>query len=217
MKALSTPATRPALSTLAILAAMVLTAFPASAQNLSRTQEGRVAVAQCYATCMDRSQRTALALYDRVDRLSDLLISDEYFQLTDASQDAVARLEETAICALAQDHVRGMDACHVGCVDVEFVYGLNASHARTRFLQVLNAERGALQDVGLWNGHAHSPAAGPRFDAACDRYWETGEDAQAARPASRVAAVPAALRSSRTQPERKAPRKQPKTTSARDE
>lgn len=198
------------------ITAMALTAFAASAQNLSSTQEGRVAVAQCYSTCVDRSQRTALALYDRVDRLSDLLISDEYFKLTDASQNAVARLEETAICALAQDHVRGMDACHVGCVDVEFVYGVSASHARTRFLQVLNAERGALQDVGLWNGHAHSPASGPRFDAACDRYWETGEDAQAARPASRVAAVPAALRKSRAQPKRKAPRKQLETASAQD-
>ena len=198
------------------LVATALTAFAASAQNLSPTQEGRVTVAQCYSTCMDRSQRTALALYDRVDRLSDLLISDEYFKLTDASQNAVARLEETAICALAQDHVRGMDACHVGCVDVEFVYGVSASHARARFLQVLNAERGALQDVGLWNGHAHSPASGPRFDAACDRYWETGEDAQAARPASRVAAVPATLRKSRAQPKRKAPRKQPETASAQD-
>ena len=196
--------------------ATALTAIAAPAQNLSPTQEGRVAVAQCYSTCMDRSQRTALALYDRVDRLSDLLISDEYFKLTDASQNAVARLEETAICALAQDHVRGMDACHVGCVDMEFVYGVSASHARARFLQVLNAERGALQDVGLWNGHAHSPASGPRFDAACDRYWETGEDAQAARPASRVAAVPATLRKSRAQPKRKAPRKQPETASAQD-
>ena len=208
MKAFSIPA---------ILAAMALTAFPASAQNLNRTQEGRVAIAQCYATCMDRSQRIVLALYDRADRLSDLLISDEYFQLTDAYQDAVRRLEETKICAVAQDYVRGMDACHVGCVDLEFAYGVNASYARTRFQQVLNAERGALQDVGLWNGHAHSPEAGPRFDAACDRYWENGEDAQAAHPASRVAAVPAALRSSRAQPERKAPRKQPETTSARDE
>ena len=208
MKALSIPA---------ILAAMALTAFPASAQHLNRTQEGRVAIAQCYATCMDRAQRTGLALYDRIDRLNDLLISDEYFELTDASQDAVVRSEETTICDLAQDHVRGMDACHVGCVDVEFAYGVNASYARTRFLQVLNADRGALQDVGLWNGHAHSPEAGPRFDAACDRFWETGEDAQAAHPASRVAAVPAALRSSRAQPERKAPRHQQPATSAHDE
>ena len=191
-----------------IIVATALTATAAFAQNLNPAQEGRVAVAQCYATCMDRSQRTALALYERVDRLSDLLISDEYFKLTNASQDAVVRLEETAICALAQDHVRGMDACHVGCVDVEFAYRVSASHARARFLQVLNAERGALQDVGLWNGHAHSPASGARFDAACDRYWEDGEDGQAARPASRVAAVPAALRKSLAQPKRKTSGKQ---------
>lgn len=186
-------------------AAVALTAFAAPAENLTKSQEGRVAVAQCYATCMERSQRTALALYARVDRLSDLVISDEYFALTDASQDSVARFEETAICALAQDHVRGMDACHVGCVDVEFAYGVDTSHARGRFLHVLNAERTALQDVGLWNGHARSPASGPRFDAACDRYWDSGDDARS--PASRIAAVSAAVSKSRVMQARAAQRK----------
>ena len=190
-----------------IAAAVALSAFATPAENLTKRQEGRVAVAQCYATCTDRSQRTALALYARVDRMSDLLISDEYFALTDASQDSVVRFEETAICALAQDHVRGMDACHVGCVDVEFAYGVNTSHARGRFLHVLNAERGALQDVGLWNGHARSPASGPRFDAACDRYWESGDEAQAGSPASRVAAVSAAVGKSRVMQARAAQRK----------
>ena len=191
-----------------IAAAVALAASATPAENLTKRQEGRVAVGQCYATCMDRSQHTALALYARVDRLSDLLISDEYFALTDASQDDVVRLEETTICALAQDHVRGMDACHVGCVDVEFAYGVSASHARTRFLHVLNAERGALQDVGLWNGHAHSPASGARFNAACDRYWENGDGAQTRSPASRVAAVPAAVGKSRARPAR-APQRKP--------
>lgn len=190
-----------------IVAALALAAFATPAENLTKSQAGRVAVGQCYATCMDRSQRTALALYARVDRLSDLLISDEYFALTDASQDAVVQVEETAICALAQDHVRGMDACQVGCVDVEFAYGVSNSHARTRFLHVLNAERGALQEVRLWNGHAHSPASGPRFDAACDQYWESGDGGQAGSPASRIAAVPAAVGKSRAKPARAAQRK----------
>lgn len=197
-----------------IAAAVALTAFATFAENLTKRQEGRVAIAQCYATCMDRSQRTALALYARVDRLSDLIVSDEYFALNSASRDSVVRFEETAICALAQDHVRGMDACHVGCVDVEFAYGVNTSHARGRFLHVLNAERGALQDVGLWNGHARAPASGPRFDAACDRYWESGDGAQAGSPASRVAAVPAAVGKSRVMQARAAQRKPPAPTTS---
>lgn len=197
-----------------IAAAVALTAFATFAENLTKRQEGRVAIAQCYATCMDRSQRTALALYARVDRLSDLIVSDEYFALNSASRDSVVRFEETAICALAQDHVRGMDACHVGCVDVEFAYGVNTSHARGRFLHVLNTERGALQDVGLWNGHARAPASGPRFDAACDRYWESGDGAQAGSPASRVAAVPAAVGKSRVMQARAAQRKPPAPTTS---
>lgn len=174
--------------------ALALTTLVASAETLTQAQAGRVAIAQCYATCADRATRTSLALYERVDRLSDLLISDEYFALTDASQDAVVKLEETAICALAQDHVRGMDACHVSCVDVELVYGESTSHARTRFLHTLNAERDALREVGLWHGHAHSPASGPRFDSACDRYWQSGDGAQPRIAASRIASVPGNVR-----------------------
>ena len=168
--------------------ALALTAVAVQAENLTKGQEGRVAIAQCYATCVDRSQRTALALYERVDRLSDLLISDEYFALTAASRKDVVALEETAICALAQDHVRGMDACHVGCVDVEMAYGGSPSYARGRFLHTLNAERDALRDVGLWNGHATSPSSGPGFDNACDRYWGGANSGTAAQ--GRIGALP---------------------------
>ena len=174
-----------------LIFALALATVAAQAENLTKRQEGRVAIAQCYSACMDRSQRTALALYERVDRLSDLLISDEYFALTAASRDDVVALEETSICALAQDHVRGMDACHVGCVDVEMAYGVGLSHARTRFLHTFNAERNALRDVGLWAGHANSPSSGPLFDNACDRYWDGADSGGAAQ--GRVGAVPALM------------------------
>ena len=172
----------------AVLAAISPTGH---AQQPFNFPEGPVAVAQCYSTCMDRSQRTALALYDRVDRLSDLLISDEYFALTNASRDDVVALEETAICALAQDHARGMDACHAGCLDLEQVYNFRASRARARFQAVLNAELAPLRDAGLWGGFGNSPTAGTRFDAACERYWNTNTGP--AEAASRLASLPALL------------------------
>ena len=50
----------PALALVAMLAAASI-----EAQTLSRAEAGRVAVANCYATCMDRAQTTSLALYAR--------------------------------------------------------------------------------------------------------------------------------------------------------
>ena len=173
------------------LAACLFVATPA-AQNLSRAQEAQATIGQCYAACMNTAQTTGLALYERVDRLSDLVISDEYFDLTEDSQEHLVRLEEDAICGLAQEHVRTLDACSAGCQDLETAYASRQSHARARFRVLYRAETDALRRVGLWRGYADSPAAGGRdFNAACDRYWSEGGDGAAANPVSRLAALPA--------------------------
>ncbi len=176
-----------------ILAAhLTLLGTPAAAQNLTKGQEGRLAVGQCYATCIDRAQTTALALFAQVDRMTDLLISDEYHELTTQSQDDLIRLEETNTCLLAQSHVSGMDGCYAGCLDVEQAYGVSRSSARSRFRESMFAERAALQRVGLWINYRETPTAGARFDAACDRYWaDTQSSAEAI--VSRVGAIPALL------------------------
>lgn len=169
-----------------------------AAQNLNKIQEGRAEAGKCHATCMDRAERTALALYERVDRLTDLLISDEYFELTVASRNELVALEETAICSLAQDHVRNLDGCHAGCLDVEAAYGVRAhsSLARNRFQELLNAERDALQQVGLWQDYRRTPTAGSAFDLACDRYWNEGS---AGAGISRIAALPERVRATAQQ------------------
>ena len=164
-----------------------------------------VVVGQCYATCLDRSQTTALALYRRADRLSDLLISDEYHALTTASQEQLVRLEEDAICALAQDHVRALDGCQASCMDIERARGGHGSSAgRARFRHVFNAERLALQGVGLWNGYANSSTSGQDFNAGCDRYW--GVDQSATASGSRVATIPARVGHRNRLPMRTKPR-----------
>lgn len=171
-------------------ALLATVAAPAAAQNVSRAEEGRAAAAQCYGTCVDRAQTTSLALYQRADRLTDLVISDEYFELNDESQGNLVRLEEDAICALAQDHVRALDACNAACTDVERAYGSPSSLARSRFREIYYAERDALRAVGLWGtSYRDLPAAGAAFNAACGRYWETGGSGANAQ-LSRLADLP---------------------------
>ena len=171
------------------LCALSISATSATAQTLTKAQEGRAAVGQCYASCMARAQTTAQALYQRADRLTDLLISDEYHALTEDSQNALVRLEEDAVCALAQDHVRALDGCFAGCLDVETAYDFRRSHSRLRFRQVYIAERDALRDVGLWDDYQNSATSGSAFNAGCDRYWDGGQTGLAAT--SRIAALPA--------------------------
>lgn len=194
----------------ALACCLTLCAPNIAAQNLTKLQQGRVEVGKCYASCMADSQRTALALYERVDRLTDLLISDEYFELTVASRDDLVALEETAICSLAQDHVRGLDGCHASCVDVEAAYGAVSSQAKDRFRQVLTSERNALTRVGLWRDFRQTPNAGQDFAIACDRYWNEGSDGDRV---SRIAALPARVRAAEQRMARR-PRETPPVSTA---
>lgn len=157
-------------------------ALPAAAQNLGVASEGRAALGACYAQCLASAQQGARALSAKFDRLTDLLISDEYHALNTESQDNLVVLEERSICATAQDNVRGNDGCHAGCVDIERAYGVNAATARDRFLHVLRTDRRPLLDAGLWRDYRTSPASGQAFVAACDRYWQSDAAAYGGRP-----------------------------------
>ena len=121
-----------------------------------------------------------------------MLISDQYHALTEESQNALVRLEEDAICALAQDHVRALDGCYAGCLDVETAYDFRRSNARSRFHHIYIAERNALREVGLWDNYRNSATSGSTFDAGCDSYWDSGQTGLDAM--SRIAALPALVR-----------------------
>ena len=187
----------------AIAAWFVLSTNAALASDHDDGLATRILIGQCYAACMDRAQTTSLALYARADRLSDLLISDEYHALTTASQEQLVRLEEDAICALAQDHVRALDGCQASCQDIERSRGGNiGSAARTRFRHLYDTERRALQAVGLWNGYSDSTTAGAAFDSGCDRYW----GADQSDSSSLVASIPARVRHRQQRPTRVKPK-----------
>ena len=145
------------------------------AQNLGRAEEGRLVVGQCYATCMDKALQSAATTQEKSTRLTELLISDDFFQLTDDSQDEFIRLYRLDVCLLAQNHVRGIDACYAGCVDAERAYGVGGTNARSRFYRLLRDDRRALQDAGLWTDYRTFPVFGSyEFEDACERLYEDG-------------------------------------------
>lgn len=183
---------------------LALAAAAAGAENLNKAEEGRAAVASCYASCVDRSERTRLAVYARFDRLTDLLISDEYHALTEASQNLAVDGEKTYICLLGQDYVRSLDACQAGCVDLEDAYGVRSSHARNRFRDLLARESAVLREVGLWSSYRNSPAGGSdAFAQACSAYWDDGASGSASATPSRTRLLPALLGSGRPVLQRK--------------
>ena len=164
-----------ALATTVLCWAAALGTATASAQNLDKAEEGRVAVGQCYATCMEKAFRSASNTQEKSTRLTELMISDDFFQLTDDSQDEFIRLYRLDVCLLAQNHVRGVDACYAGCVDVERAYGVGGTNARSRFYRLLSDDRHALQDVGLWQDYRTFPVFGSgEFEDACERLYENG-------------------------------------------
>ena len=188
----------------ALVAGCLALAATAGAENLNKAEEGRTAVASCYASCVDRSERTRLAVYARFDRLTDLLISDEYHALTEASQNLAVDGEKTYICLLGQDYVRSLDACQAGCVDLEDAYGVRSSHARNRFRDLLARESAVLREVGLWSGYRNSPAGGSdAFAQACGAYWNDGASGSASATPSRTRLLPALLGSGRPVLQRK--------------
>ncbi|MCE2459822.1 MAG: hypothetical protein J4F38_03475 [Pseudomonadales bacterium] len=145
------------------------------AQNLGKAEEGRAVVGQCYAKCMDKAFRSVAATQERSTRLTELMISDDFFLLTDDSQDDFIALYRLDVCLLAQNHVRGIDACYAGCVDVERAYGVGGTNARSRFYRLLRDDRLALQDAGLWQDYRTFPVFGSyEFEDACDRLYENG-------------------------------------------
>ena len=167
-----------------VLALAGLFAFQASAQNLTKAEEGRVAIANCYATCMARGERLALAGLARLDRLVDLTLNPQFLALDAEDRAALVVDERELICLLAQEDVRNADACQTGCVDLEVAYDFRRSNARERFNQALRDAKADLSDSGLWVNYRNSPDPGTdAFSAACDEYFsDNGASAGAFLP-----------------------------------
>ena len=163
---------------LGLAALLILSYMPAAvAQNLLRSEEGRLVVGQCYATCMDRLTRSVDKAQERHDRELTRIISDDFSALPLESQNLVMAMDRTASCVWAQNNMRDMDGCYAGCADAEAAYGVKAAHARNRFHHLLRGRRLILQEAGLWFDYKTAPPPGSvAFDEACDRFLGNPND-----------------------------------------
>ena len=182
---------------------LALTAMPAlaAAQVLSKAEEARLAVGQCYSACMARLSQGVFESSVPPGVIAEPLIdaivmgpanlgavsgsnsgdeaggggSDGDYTDDDGLEDWVA-FSSTEWCEEVQDRIRLMDGCNAGCVDVEAAYGAADSEARKRFKRIFAEAREPLEAAGLWTDYASSPAAGTAaFDAACDAFVGAAE------------------------------------------
>ena len=142
------------------------------AQTLTKEEEGRAAVGRCYQFCLAGAS-SVRRLFDQLSPLAGGLIVD------DEDPPAFIAFDQSAICEAAIAQVRDMDGCYAGCVDIELAYGVRASSARNRFLQVFHAERDALRDAGLWTDYRTPAPTGDDFDAACNAYLDSDPEGEA--------------------------------------
>lgn len=147
--------------TIGVLMLVCLT-LPAAGQNLTRAQEGRVAVAKCYGSCLDGGGQIAAARFvlDGLDGewpYGDFLV---------------------AACVMLQAGAQSADACRATCLDIEAAYGYRSGHVRARFNRLYQDAIREVRASGLWKGWNNYPRAGTAaFDRACVRHFQAAASA----------------------------------------
>ena len=159
-------------------ALIALIAIPAVAQNAS-TQEGNVALEQCYSRCADVFQYPKNSDRADINWLYDYALAARSGV---ASPDEVTRaIEEFEPfwCAAFQNEVRVLAACHVGCRDLELIYPNSSTEVRSTFMNPYTTLRDEMVGYGLWVSYANSPKFGtPEFEEACDNFWNDTPQSQ---------------------------------------
>lgn len=150
--------------TVALLALLALSAAPSVAQNLTKGQEGRKAVGQCYSGCMVASTELDKMSHAQIGRIADLILEHP-----DAPQIAI-ETEQVVYCNIAVEAMNIMDACRAGCVDTEVAYGVRSSQARTRFMYKYNQAVATLRAAGLWTAYNRQPR---NPAATCLAWWRS--------------------------------------------
>ena len=136
-----------------------------SAQNLTKAEEGKVAIANCYAECSRQAHDSV-----RWTRFEASFNLGPY-------ADKERRLRA---CIEYQEHIRVMDTCDKSCLDIVEAYGVKTSHARTRFQRSFVYQRAPLQQAGLWVDYKNSPILigddPDAFALACNRFADIVKD-----------------------------------------
>ncbi|MDE0450657.1 MAG: hypothetical protein OXI90_02685 [Gammaproteobacteria bacterium] len=150
----------------------ILWAATASAQNLTKTEEGRAAIGLCYSACFQRDNEAATELASQIRRLNDFFASDLYAATDFDAWNAVARDEYVLLCGLMVRQYSVAKGCHYGCDDLEKAYGTTTATARSKFHSRIRHLRELLKRQDLWNESANAPAedieqiCGAKWDAA---------------------------------------------------
>ena len=146
--------------TLALFALVAWGIQSASAQELTKDEQGLVAISQCYSTCMDRAMPIVWALEEDEDRYR-------------TNPETISRQQYTeSSCENLQYAIHSMDTCQAGCRDLETVYGTIKSYARSRYFFIFNDLRTKLAASGLWTNYRDFPELGTTaFEIACDRVY----------------------------------------------
>ena len=170
-----------ALFSMALLLVVAGMFNPVRAQELTKNEEGNVALGQCYSGCMDIYQGHYEAYNAKLRWIEDWFAA----AVQALSQDYIEGYldhDDYLECDDLRMEIRTMEACNVQCINVNEAYPNSSSSVKARFLTVYNAWKGDAVSAGLWTSYADSPAFGSdAFDTACDLYWYGPEGASAAR------------------------------------
>ncbi len=127
-----------------------------SAQStLTKAQEGRKEVGQCYSVCTERYVKGFSAAAIGISKWWEIGISDDYLNLDMASQESATDALGVTYCALLAAALEDMRSCRDGCADVEAAYSYRTSRARTRFLRLFDSEMASAEEIDFcdeWGG-----------------------------------------------------------------
>ena len=151
-----------------VLLGVLLTAS-ISAEELTRQKQGRVAVSQCYAACIDGWYETWIETSDSTEWAIDIIVSDDFAYLSISDQIEFVQASRLQICLNLNVAVRRIDACRAGCIDVQQSYGeVPTSYIKNRFSRTYTTVRDNVRRLGLWDDWNRDV----NVEAACERAYE---------------------------------------------
>ncbi len=160
----------------------------ANAQTLTKAEEGRKEVGNCYRMCMaddgGDNRLWTIAWRDQFWtnwRDSGTWTEDEWSSfLTDWKRSGCANLQAELLEAYG---------CRYACFDVEQAYGVVSASARSVFLRSYNSLVADLQASGLWvtNDRDYPRPGTDAFNTACEYAYDSSTASGRAAPRLEVA------------------------------
>ena len=152
------------MKTTALVALATLFILPAYAVELTKREEGRALVSQCYMRCgFDALSLEAAyeANYTAKLQIFNDIVGRSARSGVDLTQyplyDELLQDTQQGGCRLVQSAANSADLCDAGCRDLEQVYGNVNSWAKTRFRYHFNEAKAKLKAVGLWSNYKDWP------------------------------------------------------------